>query len=88
MVTTPPQPHCQLRVHALVDVDAAASKVLKRPSSDKHGRSEHHPHKGGALSSGSSPSARQTVHALSAARNIGSKSSGGASSSWSEWTGS
>ena len=76
MVTTSPQPHCQLRVHALADIEAAAGALGGKAASEAKAKQQHKTH--------SVVSSRQTGPG---SRHLGSKFSG-ASSSWSGWTGS
>jgi hypothetical protein len=84
MVSLQPQPHCQLRVHQLTDVEAAAGGVLKA-AAEKHKQQQQqqqqgHQHKSHSTSSGA------TSRQAGAGRHLGSRPTG-ASSSWSGWTG-
>jgi hypothetical protein len=76
MVTTSPQPHCQLRVHELADVNAAAGFCLKPGGAEAKAKQSQH----------KSHSVASSRHTGPGSRHLGSKNSGG--SSWSGWTGS
>jgi len=76
MVTTSPQPHCQLRVHELANLDAAMGHVSK--ADGKHKQQSGQQHK--------SHSVVSSRHTNGGSRHLGNRPSG-ASSSWSGWTG-
>ena len=79
MVTSSPQPHCQLRVHALADVNAAAGALGGGGKAGSEAKQRQQQHKSHSVVS----SSRQTGPG---SRHLGSRVSG-ASSSWSGWTG-
>lgn len=75
MVSTTPQPHCQLRVHELADIAKAAGIGLKGGAESRQ-KQQHKPH-----------SVVSSRHTGPGSRQLGSRNSG-TGSSWSGWTGS